>query len=157
MGTKDLLKYIGLGERLRTARLNAGKTQAQVAKEVAIAASSYANYENGKRIPNIDVLEKIATVLEVPLDCLLNTNMVSSVLIPDYDVPDPWDEADSRANENTYVDKTMNLDEFTSSIQSQSKMLTESDKELLLSLARQLAEKNRMKSKNPPQDESKDG
>lgn len=58
MGTKDILNSIGMGDRMRRYRVAVSKTQHEVADEVGIATSSYANYENGTEFPSIPFLRK---------------------------------------------------------------------------------------------------
>lgn len=51
--------------QLRTAREQAGKTQAQVAKEVRIPERAYQNYEYDVREPKVRTAIKIADALNV--------------------------------------------------------------------------------------------
>lgn len=55
-------------EYLTALRRKSGYTQAQIAQRLGISRSSYANYENGNRSPNFEVLEQIADVLDCSLD-----------------------------------------------------------------------------------------
>ena len=55
-------------EYLTALRRKNGYTQAQIAQRLGISRSSYANYENGNRSPNFEVLEQIADVLDCSLD-----------------------------------------------------------------------------------------
>lgn len=84
MGTKDILNSIGMGERMRRYRVAVSKTQHEVADEVGIATSSYANYENGNRVPKYSVLEKIAKSLGVTVTELVTedsaTNAIEQIL-----------------------------------------------------------------------------
>lgn len=45
-------------------------TQAQMADRLGISRSTYANYETGNRSPDLETLEKIREVLDVPMDAL---------------------------------------------------------------------------------------
>ena len=56
---------IGIGEKIRSIRKRANLTQDEVAKRAGIAVNSLRLYESGSRVPNILVLEKIATALGV--------------------------------------------------------------------------------------------
>lgn len=61
----SLSKYIKLGERLRAARLNANKTQRELALEIGIPYTTYSNYENGNREPNVEMLKRISSALDI--------------------------------------------------------------------------------------------
>lgn len=50
------------------ARVNAGMTQAEVAKALEISKNTYSNYENGKTEPTIFMAEKIANLFGMTLD-----------------------------------------------------------------------------------------
>ena len=56
---------------LRMLRKRKGYTQRQMAKKLKIKQPSYANYELGKYEPNIQMLIKIADILDVSLDELM--------------------------------------------------------------------------------------
>ena len=62
---------MGFPDRLREARVMRGLTQAQVASKIGVVANAYCSYENGKREPNFDKTRKIAKVLRVSADDLL--------------------------------------------------------------------------------------
>jgi len=56
-------------DRLRT--LRGGLKQAEFARKVGLAQNSYNRYESGERIPDIDVLTRLAAHLGVSTDWLL--------------------------------------------------------------------------------------
>lgn len=60
-----------IGEQLRTARKNAGLTQAEVAKNAEIAINSLRLYESGKRQPNLEQLSRIAKALGISVARLM--------------------------------------------------------------------------------------
>ena len=68
---------------LKAARLAQGFSQQQMADELGISRSAYAGYEINRRSPNIELLQKLSTVLRVSVDDLfgygpLNTsNMIA--------------------------------------------------------------------------------
>ena len=62
MGNKE-----DLGERIRTARLSHGMKQADLAEAVGVGKSTVGMWENGQREPNIDTLEALADVFNVPM------------------------------------------------------------------------------------------
>jgi len=59
-------------EQLRWAREQSGMTQKQVAEKLGLHEGSYANYECGFRQPNLDMLVKIAKVLQTTPNALLD-------------------------------------------------------------------------------------
>lgn len=60
-----------LGKQLKLLRETMQKSQQEVCSALNIEQSTLANYENGKRIPKIEILIKIATYYKVPTDYLL--------------------------------------------------------------------------------------
>ena len=58
-------------EILKEARINAGLTQSQLAKKIGVAKSTYCNWEQGTREPNVLKLKAIAKALGVTSDYLL--------------------------------------------------------------------------------------
>lgn len=56
-----------LGQRIQTLRKRAKLKQEAVADEIGIDAKSLSRIEGGSRFPSMEVLEKIALVLQVPL------------------------------------------------------------------------------------------
>ncbi len=61
-------------ERLYNARVKQGLTQSDVSKLVPMTQSSYSRIENGFQEPNLSQLKRIAEVLDVSLDYLLDVN-----------------------------------------------------------------------------------
>lgn len=66
-------------DRLKTARKDAGLSQATLAKELFVSQQAIAKWETGRATPNPEMLAKIANVLNVSIDFLLcndtpNTN-----------------------------------------------------------------------------------
>ena len=60
-----------VGERIKAARISAKMTQAELAKKLEISYVVISQYENGKRNPKLETLQKIADALEVPVSDLL--------------------------------------------------------------------------------------
>ena len=58
-------------ERLKELRIEKHLSQAQLAKEIGYAQSAIAQWETGKRIPNIQVLVVLARYFGVTTDYLL--------------------------------------------------------------------------------------
>jgi transcriptional regulator with XRE-family HTH domain len=60
-----------LAENICAARLSAGLTQYQLGEMVGVSNITIAGYENNRRQPRVDILEKIATACNVSLDFLI--------------------------------------------------------------------------------------
>lgn len=69
MPQKD--SYKGIGNRMRTAREMAGKSQHDVAEYLGVEDSTYTRYELGKLRISIPDLQRVASFLNVGLDDLL--------------------------------------------------------------------------------------
>ena len=57
--------------RLKMLRKRSGLTQAELAKQLNITPSALGNYEQGRRLPDIETLVAMAEVLGVSLDYLV--------------------------------------------------------------------------------------
>lgn len=68
---------MGLGERLKKARKNKGLTQAQLGKLLNVSDATINRYERGQRKPDPDMLRKLAEVLDVSVDYLVNGSTTS--------------------------------------------------------------------------------
>ena len=62
---------VEFGNKLRQLRLQAGMTQAELAKRRNVTKAVASYYENQERSPSPDVLIKIATIFHVSTDYLL--------------------------------------------------------------------------------------
>jgi len=71
-------------KRLRSTRMMRQMTQQALADAVGLALRSYQCYEQGKREPSLDMLVKLADVLEVPTDYLLCRDLS---LLKSFDAP----------------------------------------------------------------------
>lgn len=67
------------GKRLKELRKANGYTIEQFAEAVGIAKSTVGYYENNNRMPDIEILAKIADVLNVPADYLLGRTNTAAV------------------------------------------------------------------------------
>lgn len=65
------------GKKLREVRMKRKMTQQRLADSVGLALRSYQCYEQGVREPSLDMLVKLADVLEVPTDYLLCRDLSS--------------------------------------------------------------------------------
>ena len=59
---------IQLAANLRRLRSDHNYTQAQISDKLNISRQAYSNYEAGKRIPDLDLLIRIADIYHVTLD-----------------------------------------------------------------------------------------
>lgn len=53
-------------------RKECGLTQNQVAQKLGVVESCYANWEQGRTEPNIEMLRKLCVIFEVSIDELIN-------------------------------------------------------------------------------------
>lgn len=60
---------------LKCARKYVNMTQHQVADCLGVVESCYANWEQGRTEPSIEMLRKLSAVLKVDLDTLINGSM----------------------------------------------------------------------------------
>ncbi|WP_242313926.1 helix-turn-helix transcriptional regulator [Bacillus cereus group sp. BfR-BA-01355] len=73
------------GTRLHTLRKERKLRQEDMAKQLGIARTTYAMYEQGNREPDYNTLIKLATFFEVSIDYLLGTTKIRQVT----DLQDP--------------------------------------------------------------------
>ena len=102
-------------EKLKEARMTAKLSQKELAKMLYISQQAYAQYETGASSPNPETLKRIAEILQVSLDDLLENART---------VNDPRDE--------------MRNDDFSFALYNETKDLTQEQRQLILDLARQL-------------------
>ena len=71
----SLNKYIKIGSKIKEIRKKKGISQKEMAEEILnIPRSTYSNYENNNRVPNEEILQKIAEVLKINIDQLIGVN-----------------------------------------------------------------------------------
>ena len=68
--TKQKRRWVYL-RNLKELRLKKGLSQEQLAKQLNISSVAVCQYELGKRSPNIEMLKKLAQVLDCSVDELL--------------------------------------------------------------------------------------
>ena len=66
------------GERLRKLREEAGKTRAEMAKDIGLSVSAISNYENNIRIPKNEIMEMITDYFNVDTDYVLGRSDVKN-------------------------------------------------------------------------------
>lgn len=59
-------------QNLKAARHDCGFTQKQMAQKLNVVESCYANWEQGRTEPNLDMLRQLSTILQISLDELIN-------------------------------------------------------------------------------------
>jgi transcriptional regulator with XRE-family HTH domain len=65
--------------RLKTTREYHGITQAEAAKVLKVATSTYTNYEAGKREPNLETVAMLSKLYQVTTDWLLGVSSESGL------------------------------------------------------------------------------
>lgn len=60
-------EFIKIGNRIKKLRIEKGFSQKEMATITGIPYSTYSNYENNNREPNLEQLKKIATALNIEL------------------------------------------------------------------------------------------
>lgn len=61
-------------QSLKEARRACGFTQKQVALQLEVVESCYANWEQGRTEPNIEFLRKLSKIFNTSIDDLINGN-----------------------------------------------------------------------------------
>lgn len=69
MGIND---YIKIGSKIKEARIEKGIKQNEMANLLNINVSTYSNYENDYREPEISLIYSICDILKISIDELLN-------------------------------------------------------------------------------------
>ena len=64
---------MNLGERLRTLREERGYYQKKVSDDLSIKQNTLSGYEGNKRVPNAEMLDKIAKYYGVTIDYLMGS------------------------------------------------------------------------------------
>jgi len=66
-----MIDYGLIGKRIQRARTTAGQTQEVLAERVRISTNYLSKVENGKEKPNLEMLAKISSAVDIPLTSLL--------------------------------------------------------------------------------------
>ena len=74
-------------DRLRSARISRGYTLQAIADELEVTLVTIQKYESGAREPNLQLLSKLADILDVPTDFLLCRDDYLKKLAISVDVP----------------------------------------------------------------------
>jgi transcriptional regulator with XRE-family HTH domain len=67
----DKIDYIAIGKRIRELRKRKGLTQEKLAKQNECSTSFLGHIERGRRIPSLETIAKIASLLDVSLEQLV--------------------------------------------------------------------------------------
>lgn len=59
-------------ENLKNARKGCGLTQKQIAITLGVVESCYANWEQGRTEPNVEMIRKLCVIFDVSADELIN-------------------------------------------------------------------------------------
>ena len=68
-----------LGTRLRTARMQSGFTQAEVALNLEVSTQSVRNWEAGRTEPSEERVQKMSTLYDVPAEVFQNATLVPKI------------------------------------------------------------------------------
>lgn len=75
------MSIIQLANNMRRLRTENNYTQEQIGEKLNISRQAYSNYETGKRIPDIDMLIRIADIYEVTLEQLITQTCTGTGII----------------------------------------------------------------------------
>lgn len=78
----DGLNIVEIGERLRIAREDTGKTQASAADDINVARTTLVAIEKGQRRVRMDELQKLARLYKTSINALLRREAVHVDLVP---------------------------------------------------------------------------
>lgn len=68
---------VSIGEKIKEIRKSLNINQNELAIKSGLSKNAIWNYENGKRIPTLDTLKKIAVALDVPMFALIDNYTVN--------------------------------------------------------------------------------
>lgn len=108
MGLNDFIK---IGNRIKNLRIEKGISQKDMAEKLNIPRSTYSNYENDNREPSGEMLNKIATALNVPISDLINNKHTTTDRL-DRSFDNSWELKRFREDLNLSVEKICELINF---------------------------------------------
>lgn len=111
--------------KIRELRKKCGITMKELGAAIGVAESTISQYETGKRQPDYETLLKIAEFFGVTTDYLLT--------------------GEDTKKAPTDGERDMTMDDFTYAMQNEAKDLTDMDKQILLSMAKQLNDARKKK------------
>ena len=63
-----------LGDNIRSFRIHSGLTQKELAKKLSISTSAVGMYEQNRRMPDLDTLQKLAQIFDISIDDLIGSD-----------------------------------------------------------------------------------
>lgn len=97
-----------MADRIKSLRLEKGISQQELSENIGIGRSTLANYEQGKREPNIETLELFADFFNVDMNYLTGYSNIRNInkLLATLHIPcDYWPDED----DDTRVEKFLSL------------------------------------------------
>ena len=73
-------EFIKIGSRIKELRISKGISQKDMAERLKINRSTYSNYENDIREPNLEIIKKIAAELDVDISEFIGADRIYSNL-----------------------------------------------------------------------------
>lgn len=116
-----------------------GVTPTQVARDLGLRQSTVSMWKKQGTTPKYDTLRKLAEYFDVSVDELVGGR----------DVEVPVEASFTESMGGTV--KAITFDDFAHAMQAEAEQLTEADKQILLSLAKQLNEARRQRAQDAPQ------
>lgn len=77
---------MSIGEKIKEIRKSLNINQNELAIKSGLSKNAIWNYENGKRIPTLDTLKKIAVALDVPMFALIDDYTVDRDNVFDHEI-----------------------------------------------------------------------
>lgn len=68
-----------LSKQIKMLRINAGLSQSQLAEKIKVSPSTVGMYEQGRRMPAVDMLIRMANLFEVSLDYLITGSEIPNL------------------------------------------------------------------------------
>lgn len=109
---------MGLADRLKKLRKEKGLYQKDVAEDIGLTASAIGFYEQGKRKPDNDTLQKLADYYDVSTDYLLgrtnersSADKIKKALTDDPELSDAWNQISQREDLQLLFKQTKDMDE----------------------------------------------
>lgn len=66
-----LYRFVKIGDKIKEKRISLGLSQKAMAEKLDINRTTYSNYENNNREPNIETLQKIVNALNIDIETLV--------------------------------------------------------------------------------------
>ena len=128
---------VHLSDMIKKLRIEAGMSQAALAKELGVSQSAIYYWENGKREPSLDMLEKIANHF------MISKNMFLSSAWEDYNITCTAEKSIFGGEEKTFTEYLRELSYYAK--QKDAEFFSEEDWQLdiILGKAQQLTDEAR--------------